>query len=233
MIRVKKGKKLSKKQGTDGKVEKRFRRTQRRNFIVHENDKSNESEPVEADDFNNGNNEMDLDIPTEGDFNNIDESNHDDEQCVENQNGDQNVPTQNNGEASGDIWKIVESLANEVRALREKVKTPKVSGPPRISNPPFVLEKTTNFDTWRGILQNEIKRMKLDGFLSENIDVNDNATNESIGYVNAYILARINEDYKQSVAELNTPPNVRTFEINCASNCSIRSLLHQTKMAID
>lgn len=134
------------------------------------------------------NNEIDPDVPIDTDSGNTNERNQG-EQCVDNYDGDQNISVQNNGEVPADIWKVVELLANEVRALYEKVKTPKVmSGPPHISNPPLVLEKTTNFRTWQGILQNEIKGIKLDCFQSENIDLNDNVMNESIGYVNAHFL---------------------------------------------
>lgn len=80
---------------------------------------------------------------------------------------------------------------------------------PRATNTPFVLESDTDFDTWHGILKNELRGMNLDYLVDSTVKPPPNQSEREqeqyIGCVNAFILSRINNTFKRYVADLKTP----------------------------
>lgn len=79
---------------------------------------------------------------------------------------------------------------------------------PRSTNTPFVLESDTDFDTWLGILKNELRGMNLDYLVDDAVKPPNQSEREKercTGCVNAFILSRINNTFKRYVADLKTP----------------------------
>lgn len=121
----------------------------------------------------------------------------------------------------------MEALQEQVKALAETMKTIQESlnlqkqethkkevVRPSItpSNPALVLTPDTNYDVWFRMVSGELSALKHEIYLQEpndggkiNYDVNDEAAKARIDFVSTFIMARVDDEYKQSICDYALP----------------------------
>jgi predicted RNA-binding protein with RPS1 domain len=107
-------------------------------------------------------------------------------------------------------------MKNKIEALQAAQLTPReasISAPRQAVNPPTVLTVDTSFDVWKRMIVGELTSLGYSDVLespenedgSIRYDVESNEVKSRLNYVSTFILARVDDTYKQSLCDLQMP----------------------------
>lgn len=109
------------------------------------------------------------------------------------------------------IGETINQLQEEIASLKKHKESCSELIRPH-HNPALILELGTNFDVWFRMLTGELASLGYDGLLKEpkdengeNYDPEDPVTKSKLNFVTTFILARVDDSYRQSLCDIKLP----------------------------